>query len=138
MKRRYRNRSAFTLLELLLVAGILVVLTSLGTFAFLGMQKSAYAKAALVEINSLKSQCDAYKLNVGSFPGTLNDLYVAPSGMVQAAWGGPYSRNPIKGDPWGRPYIYSADDVNDRVMITSNGADGQPGTQDDIPGQIGQ
>lgn len=135
--RRKRN-SGFTLLELLLVMAILVVLASLSTFAVLGMQRTSYSRAAAAEISNLKSMCDAYKLHVGTFPAQLEDLHLPPSGMNQAQWGGPYLREPLKGDPWKRPYNYSPDDINDRVIITSNGPDGQAGTADDIPGPNNQ
>jgi general secretion pathway protein G len=135
MKIRRRRNSGFTLLELLLVMAILVVLASLSTFAVLGLQRNALSKAAATEIQNLKSQCIAFKLHVGNFPSSLDDLYAPPSGMTPSQWGGPYVQDPIKGDPWKQPYKYSADEANDRVMITSNGPDRQEGTADDIPGQ---
>jgi general secretion pathway protein G len=134
MSKRRRRNAGFTLLELLLVMAILVVLASLSTFAVLGMQRNAYSRAAATEIQNLKSMCQAFKLHVGRFPATLDDLYLPPSGMSPQEWGGPYVQEPIKGDPWKRPYNYSADELNDRVIITSNGPDGQQGTADDIPG----
>jgi general secretion pathway protein G len=135
MKTRSRQNAGFTLLELLLVMAILVVLASLSTFAVLGLQRNALSKAALTEINNLKSQCIAYKLHVGVFPTALDDLYAAPSGMTPIQWGGPYIQEQVKGDPWKTPYNYSADEATDRVMISSNGPDRQQGTADDIPGQ---
>jgi general secretion pathway protein G len=135
MRTKSQKRSGFTLLELLLVMAILVVLVSLSSFAVLGMQKTAYSRAAATEIQNLKSQCIAFKLHVGRFPTTLDELYQPPSGMNQAQWGGPYVQDPIKGDPWGRAYNYSPDDANDRVIITSNGPDGMQGTADDVPAQ---
>lgn len=136
MSRRNRRNSGFTLLELLLVMAILVVLASLSTFAVLGLQRNALSKAAATEISNLKSQCIAYKLHVGVFPTSLDDLFVPPSGMTQIQWGGPYVQEQIKGDPWKQPYNYSADEANDRVNITSNGPDRQQGTQDDIPSPV--
>lgn len=133
MKNRRHRNSGFTLLELMLVMAILVVLASLSTFAVLAMQKGAYQKAAATEISTLESACEAYKLQVGSFPQTLNDLFAMPSGLDNARWGGPYLKKPIGNDPWQRPYTYAADEINNRVSITSAGPDGQSGTQDDVP-----
>ncbi|MEL7498092.1 MAG: type II secretion system major pseudopilin GspG [Planctomycetota bacterium] len=134
MKRRPRRnrRSAFTLLELLLVMAILVVLASLSTVAILSMQSSAYQRAAYTDITTLSNACKMYKLNVGSFPTDLNDLFQLPSGLSQAQWQGPYIEQRIDGDPWNRPYTYTADEINNRVTITSNGPDGQAGTDDDV------
>ena len=87
-----RRQGGFTLLELLLVMVILVVLASLSTFAILNMQQGAYKRTAFTEIQTLESACTMYKVNVGTFPSELNDLYQLPSGMKQSDWQGPTSR----------------------------------------------
>ena len=134
MRTRSRNRrSGFTLLELLLVMAILVVLASLAGFSVLNMRSNALSRAASIQISSFESMCKAYKLQVGMFPNTLDDLHVQPAGMTKITWGGPYLEDPVPMDPWQRPYTYVADDMNDRVTITSNGPDGQANTEDDIP-----
>ena len=138
--KRFRNRKnrGFTLLELMLVMAILVVLAGLTGFAVLGMQRTQYARAAAAEIRVIKDACIAFKLNVGRFPATLEELSTPPSGMTAVQWGGPYLEKPVSNDPWQRPYIYSADDSTDRVFVTSVGPDGQQGTEDDIPGPTGR
>ncbi len=74
-----------------------------------------------------------YKLQVGSYPQRLEDLHANPSGLTRTQWGGPYLDNPISNDPWQREYKYGADEVNDVVTISSDGPDGQAGTEDDVP-----
>lgn len=134
MRTRIRNRrGGFTLLELLLVMAILVVLASLAGFSVLNMRANALSQAAYIQIESFQKMCQAYKLQVGMFPNTLDDLHVQPAGMTRITWGGPYLENPVPLDPWQQAYNYSADDANDRVNITSNGPDRQSGTEDDIP-----
>lgn len=133
MRRNRRRNQGFTLLELMLVVAILVVLAGLSSFAFLSMQRSALAKTATSDIQNLKRACVAFKLNVGRFPSALEELVVPPSGLSPIQWGGPYLDNQNISDPWGRPYLFSADDLNDKVFITSVGPDGQQGTADDIP-----
>jgi len=132
IQRRKKN-SGFTLLELLLVMAILVVLASLSTIAIFSLQRSSLQRSALVEIKTLKDACKMFRLNVGSFPTSLEDLSTPPSGLSRNQWGGPYLEEPINADPWSRPYTYGADELNDKVIITSNGPDGQAGTEDDVP-----
>lgn len=132
----HSRRSGFTLLELLLVMGILVVLASLSTFAIFNLREGALQKTAFLEIETLKKACDTYKLNVGQFPSSLDDLYAQPSGLTKTQWGGPYLKEPIKLDPWKQPYQYSPGSDGENVIITSAGPDRQPGTEDDVPQAI--
>lgn len=138
LKRQGHRNSGFTLLELLLVMAILVVLAGLSTVAVINLQRGAYQKTALVEIETMEKACKMYKLNAGSYPATLDDLYTNPTGMSRAQWGGPYLDKPISNDPWQSPYSYTKDELNDRVTITSPGPDKQTGTEDDVPGTVSQ
>jgi general secretion pathway protein G len=137
MRTKRTRNSGFTLLELLLVMAILVVLASLSTFAVLNLQKTSLQKTAFMEIKTLEQACKMYKLNVSSFPSTLDDLYTNPSGITRTQWGGPYLDAPVSNDPWQRPYSYGMDEANDQVVITSAGPDGQKGTEDDVPDPAG-
>ena len=116
---------------------ILVVLASLSGFAIIGMQKNALSKAAFIEIQSLEKACTAYRLNVGTFPQKLDDLFSPPNGLSQAQWGGPFLEKEVKADPWQRAYTYSADEAMGKVIIRSAGPDGQAGTPDDVPNPQG-
>ena len=133
LRRQSRRNSGFTLLELLLVMAILVVLAGLGTVAVVQLQKGALTSTATIEIETLKRACKMYKLNAGSYPSTLDDLYTNPTGMSRAQWGGPYLEKPVGNDPWNSPYTYTADELNDIVTIRSSGPDKQSGTADDVP-----
>ncbi len=130
-----RNRRGFTLLELMLVMAILVMLASLGTVFVLRMQGSAKADATRSQIATLAQQCKAYRMDVGRFPSSLNDLYVAPAGLSPQKWRGPYMEGAAAQDTldqWGNPFTYQADETNIRVVITSNGPDLAAGGGDDV------
>jgi general secretion pathway protein G len=133
MRVRRRRKSGFTLLELLLVMAILVVLASLSTFAILSIQGNALKRTAFLQIQTLEEACTMFKLSVGRYPTTLDELHVSPSGMTKSQWGGPYLDDPVPMDPWGNAYKFAADELNDRVTITSSGKDRQSGTEDDVP-----
>ena len=128
-----RNRSAFTLMEVLLVMAILVVMASMVTFAFLTIQRNAQSDAAYTNASNLATACKQYKLQVGYFPNTLQDLIVKPEGISQQKWKGPHlDAEAVPMDPWDNEYKYSADEANNLVEIVSAGPDRQMGTDDDI------
>ena len=132
MKRK-QNRRGFTLLELMLVMAILVILASLATVAVLNVRRGADTDAAVVQINTLTQQCKAFKLNMGYFPNTLDDLIVQPQGTTPQKWRGPYMEtSQIPLDSWGNAFTYQADEMNNKVQIVSSGPDRQAGTADDI------
>ncbi len=134
--RRQRARSGFTLMEIILVAAILVIIASMATIGFLSMQRGATSKLAMNEIKQMENACTLFKINNLHFPNQLQDLFTRPSGVSQQQWGGPYLQNGDTLDPWGNEFVYSADESNDRVTITSAGPDRQTGTDDDITNAV--
>ena len=129
--RRRSQRSGFTLIEIMLVLVILAAVAGIAVFSLSGAQDSAFKKTAASQINSLKTQLDMYKLNVGTYPPALDALYEQPSDVDATKWS-QVSRDPIKPDPWGRPFEYKV--AGDTYELRSLGPDGQSGTDDDITG----
>lgn len=122
----------FTLLELLVVMVIIGLLASyVGPryFAQLGKSEQGVAKA---QIEALAKALDAYRLDVGSYPG--NDVgleALTHKGSASDKWRGPYLQKNVPMDPWGRPYLYKLNNEGSDIELQSLGKDGQPGgTQD--------
>lgn len=127
-----RRRRGFTLLELLLVMAIIVVMASMVSFAIMRFRENSNRDAAFANIRMLSDACKAYKLDVGFFPNSLNDLIVLPTGMNQNQWRGPYlDARTVPMDPWGQPFVLGANN-GERVLISSSGPDRQAGTNDDV------
>jgi len=124
------NRSAFTLIEVLLVLAILVVVAGFVTFNVIGVADEANKKAAKVQIASLSSFVNTYRLTVGSFPSSLDALYTQPSDLQDVSKWTQLSAKPIPPDPWGRAYEFKID--GSKFEIRSVGPDGQSNTPDDI------
>lgn len=135
MSRRIdrRRRKGFTLLELMLVMAILVILASLGTVAVLNLRKGADTDATVSQISTLAQSCKAFKLHMGYFPASLNDLLQPPTNAGNK-WRGPYIDNvqQVPLDSWGNAFTYTPDDATNQVMISSAGPDRQSGTADDV------
>ncbi|MBY0562351.1 type II secretion system major pseudopilin GspG [Hyphomicrobium sp.] len=130
--RNTRDRSheaGFTLIELLVVMVILVLLASLVAPRVIGYLGSSRTKTAKVQIASLSTSLELFKLDTGRYPDAregLSALVQRPSGVN--AWNGPYlkiDRVPL--DPWGQPYIYRFPGQHGAFDIISLGADKREG-----------
>ena len=123
------DQAGFTLIELLVVLVILVLLASLVAPRVIGYLGSSRTKAAKVQIESLASALELYKLDNGAYPTTsegLKALIVAPQGA--AGWNGPYiTKREVPNDPWGHAYNYRSPGQHGLFDIFSLGADNQPG-----------
>jgi general secretion pathway protein G len=88
MKRRpsrHRRKSAFTLMEILLVLAILVVLASMVGVSYSRIQKSMQISSARTQLGLLEEAVKAYQIGVGSLPPTLDALLVAPGDLPYPA-----------------------------------------------------
>jgi general secretion pathway protein G len=129
------NRSAFTLIELLLVLVILGILAAIVVPKFVGRSEQAKIAAAKQEISTLAGALDLYEQDNGAYPSAeqgLAALRVAPGNAT--GWHGPYLNHDVVNDPWEHPYIYRYPGSGNPsgFDILSMGPDGQEGTPDDI------
>jgi general secretion pathway protein G len=137
-RRRTRAgvRRGFTLIEVLLVLIILVVIGSLVAPNIFGIQDQADRTAAKAQIGPVKTAIRMYKLNMGTYPASLDDLFEKPTDADQAEkWGTePYLEEKLPPDPWGNDYQYAqpGEHNTDGFDFWSNGPDGESGTDDDI------
>jgi general secretion pathway protein G len=127
--RRKLNRG-FSLLEIMLVLVILVVVGGIVAVNLGGVQDKAFAQTAKSNIQNFKKFLNLYRLNVGTYPSSLDALYEKPSDLADPTKWSQISDEPIPADPWGRPYQYKLN--GDKFEIRCLGADGQENTEDDI------
>lgn len=124
-----QGEAGFTLLELLVVLGIITLLATVATpqvLRYLGKAKTETAKA---QIAAISTALELYALDVGRFPtqqAGLAALIRAPSG--EAKWRGPYLKNETGlTDPWGRPYLYKVPGRGGQADVYTLGRDNVPG-----------
>ena len=113
---------------------VLVILAAIAAIAVVnigGMQTKAYKMTASTQIDRFKDGLESYKLFVGSYPPTLEAMHEPPSDVDTTKYEVIY-KDGIPKDPWGRDYQYQLN--GDKYELSSMGADGQPGTNDDITG----
>ena len=135
---KHAGRAGFTLMEVLLVLGILGVMAGLVIPNLLGRQKEANIGATRVEINNVESALKMYALNHdGEYPPTnmgLEALITSPGNDPK--WKGPYlEKGKLPVDPWGNPIQYQypgQHQVSEMPDIWSFGPDKAPNTPDDI------
>jgi general secretion pathway protein G len=132
MKKRKRRDRGFTLIELLIVMIILGLLAALVGPRMFGKVGKSKQKAAKAQIALLETALDTYRLDVGKYPTTnqgLQALRVKPDGVEN--WDGPYLPKEVPLDPWGHPYEYICPGEHGDYDITSLGADGRAGGEDE-------
>ncbi|MCC6231631.1 MAG: type II secretion system major pseudopilin GspG [Verrucomicrobiales bacterium] len=133
-RRRRPASLAFTLIELLLVLVILGILAAIVVPKFAGRTEQARVTAAKTQLASFATALDAYEVDNGSYPkGKDGLLNLVQQPRDSQTWKGPYLKD-IPADPWNRPYVYECPGRRNTTSydLSSAGADGQDGTEDDI------
>jgi len=124
---KYIKSAGFTLIELLIVIVILGLLASLVAPEMLGKIDSSGRKTALTQMKMLDTALNTYRLDVGSYPKSLEGLVKSDS----PKWEGPYLPKSIPLDPWGNAYVYSLENTDGKpFVLMSLGRDGKLGGDD--------
>jgi general secretion pathway protein G len=127
---RYRSlrsprQAGFTLIEILIVVGIIAIIGGIVANRIFGGQDRAKFNLAKSQIQTLAAKIESYELDNGSLPTQLQDLVTQPGGA--SSWLGPYAKEAELKDGWGRPYEYRQPGQNGKFDLISYGADGKPG-----------
>ena len=125
LHRNPHSELGFTLIELLVVIAILALIASFAAPRVFNALSGAESDTAKVQIEALGTAIDLYRLEVGSYPSTLDALIEQPAGTDK--WNGPYLKKSIPKDPWGNDYRYNIPGRNGPYDLLSYGADGVAG-----------
>lgn len=137
MSKRTGTRSAFTLLEILLVVAILSAIASMVVPNILARQRAANIDTTRINILAAEQALTMYLID---HPGDVIAPTEATQVLIQAdpsdtRWNGPYVKNAPR-DAWGRSLLArSTDDPTIPIEFYSAGADGTADTTDDIYGE---
>ncbi|MDN2581678.1 type II secretion system major pseudopilin GspG [Aquibium sp. ELW1220] len=126
--RTASGEDGYSLVELLVVLGIVALIATIATPRVLGYLGSAKVEAAKTQIRNASSALELFYLDTGRYPSSeegLPALSVAPAGLT--GWNGPYLKGADRlADPWGNGYVYEAAET-EGFRLTSLGRDGRPG-----------
>ena len=143
-----KSRKGFTLIEVLLVAGILAVLAAFAIPQLMGVglkAKNDLARAAIGRNGPIAKGLDQFEWAMGRLPDTDEGLAALYSfkgaGDDEELWDGPYMQGTIEElmDPWRSPYEYRGPDDaeynEDKYDLWSRGKnrkddDGKEGSDD--------
>jgi general secretion pathway protein G len=133
------SKSAFTLVELLIVCIILAVLAATIIPQFFGATKDAKVSAAKSDVSELGSALERFYINMDRYPTSDEGLAVLtdPPSDAGTKWRGPYIKK-LRMDPWGNPYQYAYPGTHNASSydIWSKGASSNAGGDKDS-GEIG-
>jgi general secretion pathway protein G len=131
------SRSAFTILELLLVLMILAVLASIVASRFAGQSQGAKIKAAQTQLSNFKNALSRFEIDVSRYPPSSEGLRVLIEKPNEGgkSWQGPYlDTDVIPKDQWDNAWNYRQPGQHrtESFDLWSNGPDGREGSEDDI------
>ncbi len=121
-----RNNAGMSLVEIMIVLGIIGTILGLIGNSIVGANEKAKAKEAKMAMAQMMNGLSTYESDCGKYPEALDDL-IKPSAECQT-W------EPIKLklkagkilDPWSNEFIYSKSETGD-VVLKSYGKDGKEG-----------
>lgn len=120
-------RKGMTLIEIMIVVTLMVAIMGLVGYNVMGATDRANNGLAKTQLESLKGNCEAYRLYYKKFPERLEDLVNTPDNRKII--------DEVPDDPWGNPYNFEK--TGNKIKLYSSGADGLPNTVDDIVVNVG-
>lgn len=124
-----RGEEGFTLLELLVVLGIIALLAALIAPQVIRYLSDARSKTAEAQLKNIESSIELYYLDNGAYPAGesgLMALVEAPANVP--GWRGPYlKKREALVDPWGKPYAYRSPGEHGKFDLFTFGRDGKEG-----------
>lgn len=125
-----KRLQGFTLMELLIVMAIIGLLATLVAPGIIKKFGGAQYDAAKARISVIETAIGSYRLDMGKYPQSLDELVKNPGGG--AKWKGPYLKENQLIDPWDKPYQFKRPGTGGSDFdLMSFGADGVQGGEGD-------
>lgn len=118
-------QAGFSLIEILLVVGIIAFLATMVASNVIGQGEKAKVTNAKTGVLSVAAKAQSFYLETGAAPTSIDDLLTKPGNAPN--WKGPYITEQQSKDPWGTPYILKSPGEHSEMDIISYGSDKQAG-----------
>ncbi|MBL4869490.1 MAG: type II secretion system major pseudopilin GspG [Robiginitomaculum sp.] len=125
-KQKSENEDGFTLVEVMVTMVIIGLLTTFVVINVLPAQDKAMQQKAKTDISTLEQAIEMYKLDMGKYPESLDDLRGGGADSDARYRKAGYIKF-LPDDPWGNPYEYAFPGDNGIIDIWTYGADGEEG-----------
>lgn len=136
VSRGFIDHRGFTLIELMVVIVILGILAGLIVPRIMSRPDEARQLKAKIQIESIETALNLYKLDTGKYPSTEQGLLALiekpETGDIPRNWreGGYLEKGKLPKDPWGNDFVYLSPGQHGEYDISSYGADGTAGGED--------
>ncbi len=140
-ERRRRNaRRGFTIIELLIVIGILHAIGGIVLVNVIGAQDRADVGVTKVQMQGIEDGLQRFRVDMKRWPSEEEGVAVlwSSSGLEDeeesSKWGGPYLQKPAPNDQWGSAWVYRNPSEIEGLSydLISIGPDREEGTDDDL------
>ena len=131
MRKRTKNRTAFTLVEIMAVIIIIGLLAAVAARNFMGKTEKAKVQTTKANLKVLHESVLMFKLDTGYYPSEeagLEDLVIEPTDVEGWEPGGYLESTAIPLDAWRNEFLYQLNPESGKpFVIISFGADGEEG-----------
>lgn len=129
LRRAPRAQTGFSLIEILLVLGIIVFIATLVAGNLIGKAETAKVSQAKAGLQKVASAVNNYYLDTGSIPNSVDALMTKPGDVPN--WKGPYLQGSQINDPWGTAYQFKVPgEGGQEFEVISFGSDRAAGGSD--------
>ncbi len=134
MRKRTKNRTAFTLVEIMAVIIIIGLLAAVAAKNFMGKVEGAKVQTTKANLKQLHEAVLMFKLDTGYYPSEeagLEDLVIEPTDVEDWEPGGYLESTSVPTDGCKNEFIYMLNPESGKpFVIISFGADGEEGGED--------
>jgi prepilin-type N-terminal cleavage/methylation domain-containing protein len=104
-------RSAFTLMEMMVVVAIIVVMVGAAVPIYFNSLENSKRDRVKMDIKTLEDTAARYNMRQGHFPESLQVLTQPDDSGIP-----PLDPKSVV-DPWGQQYVYNASDINPTTQV---------------------